>query len=531
MSNKNKHAIIIGAGPAGLTAAYELLQRTDIKPIILEATNDIGGISKTVRYKGNRIDIGGHRFFSKSDRVMEWWKRLFPIQGAPAIDDKILGRTLNFSINGPDPDNDNNVLLLRNRVSRIYFLRKFFDYPVSLSLNTIKNLGVLRFSKVCLSYIWSKIFPRKNEIYLESFFINRFGRVLYQTFFENYTEKVWGLHPSKIKADWGAQRVKGLSITTVILHAIKSMFPKIKILSFSNKPIETSLIDEFLYPKYGPGQLWEYVAETVIAAGGEVRTGHQVVGIEANEGRISKIVFRHSHSDKISVISDPDYVFSSMPIKDLIGCFNSEVPEKVRKTASGLAYRDFLTVGLLLRKLIIKNETKIKTLNDIIPDNWIYIQEEDVRVGRLQIFNNWSPYMVDDSNTVWIGMEYFCTEGDEIWSKSDENIKSFAIDELSRINIIDPKDILDSVVVKIPKAYPAYFGTYDDFDHIKDFTNEINNLFLIGRNGQHRYNNSDHSMACAMEAVDNIVSGRLDKNNIWSVNTEQEYHELKARTV
>ena len=496
-------------------------------PIVLEATDDIGGISKTVQYKGNRIDIGGHRFFSKSDRVMKWWQDLFPMQGAPSRDDKLLGRKLTWNPKGPDPEKEDVVMLLRGRLSRIFFLRKFFDYPVSLSIGTIKNLGLLRLIKAGISYIWAKVFPRKDERFLENFFINRFGRELYSTFFEDYTEKVWGVHPSRIKADWGAQRVKGLSITTVLIHALKALLPKSSGGTVNQKNTETSLIEEFLYPKYGPGQLWEHVAHEVKAAGGEVRTGHEVIGIEGSGERITKVVVRDVKANTTYEIENPHFTFSSMPVKDLIAAFQSKVPEAAKKTAAGLVYRDFLTVGILLKKLKIQNETKIKTVHNLVPDNWIYIQERDVRVGRLQIFNNWSPYMVQDPNNVWIGMEYFCNEGDDIWSKSEASMKSFAIEELAKIDIIDPNDVLDSVVVKMPKAYPAYFGTYDDFHIIRDFVDQFKNLFLIGRNGQHRYNNSDHSMVCAMEAVDNIVAARHDKENIWSVNTEQEYHESK----
>ncbi len=526
-------AVIIGAGPAGLTTAYELQKRTKVHPIILEQTHDIGGISKTECYKGNRIDIGGHRFFSKDDRVMQWWQDQFPLQGKPARDDKLLGRTLSWSAkkDAPDPEVDDLVMLIRTRISRIFFLRRFFDYPVSLSLNTIKNLGVIRLVRSGLSYIWTQVFPRKDEKFLENFFINRFGKELYKTFFEDYTEKVWGVHPSKIRSDWGAQRVKGLSISAVLVHAIKAVFLGHKFGDLAQKKTETSLIEQFFYPKLGPGQMWETVATKIEKAGGELRKGQKLVGIEAHRSRITRVYILDTIGNQEYAIDNPDFVFSSMPVKDLIAAFRTPVPQVVKEVASGLVYRDFLTVGLLLKKLAIQNETKFKTINNLIPDNWIYIQERDVKVGRLQIFNNWSPYMVKDPNTVWVGMEYFCNEGDDLWSMTDDALKAFGIAELAKIDIINSQDVLDSVIVRMPKAYPAYFGTYDQFSLVRDFADLFENLFLIGRNGQHRYNNADHSMACAMEAVDNIVSGRLDKENIWSVNTEIDYHEVKKHVV
>jgi protoporphyrinogen oxidase len=500
---KTETAIIIGAGPAGLTAAFELLQHTNVKPVILEATDKFGGISQTVNYKGNRIDIGGHRFFSKSDIVMDWWKKILPIQ----IDDE---------------DND-DVLLKRNRLSRILFMRKFFDYPISLNFQTIKNLGLKRLIKITYSYIYIRFFPIKTEKSLEDFFINRFGTELYKTFFRDYTEKVWGIPCDQIKPEWGVQRIKGLSISSAILHAIKSIFPKRQ--SVEQKNVETSLIEQFYYPKFGPGQLWEKVADLIIKAGGEIHFGEKVVNIDNGKKGIASVLVDDKHK-KLKEY-DCDYLISTMPIKDLIYGMINHVPHEVREVAEKLVYRDFITVGLLLKKLKVKNNTKIKTRNDLIPDNWIYIQEQDVKVGRLQIFNNWSPYMVKDPDTVWVGLEYFCNEGDELWSKTDDDFAEFAVDEFVKIGMIDREDYLDSVVIRMPKTYPAYFGSYDRFDEIRDFTDAIPNLFLIGRNGMHRYNNQDHSMLTAITAVQNIKNGITTKDNIWNVNTEQEYHEEK----
>jgi len=519
-------AIIIGAGPAGLTAAYELLEKTDIKPIVYEMSGDIGGISKTVNYKGNRIDIGGHRFFSKSDRVMRWWGKIMPMQGAPSRDDLILGRKIKLSedASAPDPETTDRVMLVRGRLSRIFFLRSFFDYPISLKWSTFRNLGIVRIVRIGLSYARAVVLPIKDEKSLEDFFINRFGRELYETFFKDYTEKVWGVPCSQIKPDWGAQRIKGLSITKTVLHAMRSIIRKDE--SIDQKKTETSLIEQFMYPKFGPGQMWETVAEIVRERGGEIHLHQRLVGLERSGDRLVAARLQNMHSGE-TVTVPGDYFFSSMPVKELVAAMTPQPPTDVTRVAGGLTYRDFLTVGLLMKRLQIENETDIPTVNDIVPDNWIYIQERDVKLGRLQIFNNWSPYMVKDPDTVWIGLEYFCYEGDELWTMADERLIEFATDELARIDIIDPADVLDATVIRMPKAYPAYFGTYDEFETVKQYVNGIDNLFLVGRNGMHRYNNSDHSMLSAMVAVENIVNGVSTKDNIWTVNTEKDYHEAK----
>jgi protoporphyrinogen oxidase len=522
----NQTAIIIGAGPAGLTAAYELVQRTDIKPVVYEATGAIGGISRTINYKGNRMDIGGHRFFSKSDRVMQWWRNILPMQGKPARDDILLGRDTSFlSGNGSvDPEKIDEVMLIRNRLSRILFERRFYDYPISLSIDTFRNLGLGRIVKIALSYGKAHLLPIKNEESLEDFFVNRFGKELYLTFFKDYTEKVWGVGCDKIRPEWGAQRIKGLSITGAIAHAAKKMLGRNE--SVAQKGTETTLIERFFYPKFGPGQLWEAVAAIICEKGGEVHLRHKVTGLKLQGKTIIEAQIQDQSSGS-TITKTGQYFFSTMPVKDLIGAFDSDVPVKVKQVADGLVYRDFITVGLLLKKLKIQNRTKLKTINNIIPDNWIYIQEPDVKLGRLQIFNNWSPYMVKDPDTVWMGLEYFCNENDELWNKPDTEFAEFGADELAQIGIIEKADVLDSVVVRVPKTYPAYFGSYDQFNVIRAFVDTIENLFLVGRNGMHRYNNQDHSMLAAMTAVDNIVEGVKFKNNIWAINTEDEYHEEK----
>ncbi|MFH2144312.1 MAG: NAD(P)/FAD-dependent oxidoreductase [Bacteroidota bacterium] len=521
MSEK-KTAIIIGAGPAGLTAAYEFLEKTDIIPVVLEATGDIGGISKTVNYKGNHIDIGGHRFFSKSDRVMDWWLNILPLQENENISEKEIinyqnkEKAIEKRLNTPNPEKDENVMLIRKRKSRIYYLRRFFNYPVTLNFNTVKNLGIIRITRIGFSYLWIKLFPKKNIFSLEDFFISRFGKQLYKTFFKDYTEKVWGVPCSEISAEWGAQRIKGLSVSKAIRHAIIQMFSNKK--SIRQKNLETSLIEQFLYPKYGPGHLWNEVAEQIKAKGGKIILNCKVSELIFENGQISKVLT----TDGITKNEfSGNYFISSMPVKDLINGMGIQIPDDILKIANGLIYRDFIAVGVLLKKMKNAGEKKC------VDDNWIYIQENDVKVGRLQIFNNWSPYMVKDKETVWIGMEYFCNEGDELWSKADAEFKSFASGELAKIGLADIDDVIDSVVIRMPKTYPAYFGSYSKFDQIKNYLDKIENLFLVGRNGMHKYNNQDHSMLTAMTVVENIINGITDKQNIWAINTEQDYHEEK----
>lgn len=523
-------AIIIGAGPAGLTAGYELLEKSDIKPIIFESTNMIGGISQTNNYKGNRIDIGGHRFFSKSKIVMDWWLDILPIQQSPSYDDKRLNRELDYSLikkittinketnysEELDPEKTDELFLIRDRKSRILFLSKLFNYPVTLNMDTLKKLGAYRTLKIGMDYIKALIhkLPEDN---LENFYINHFGKELYRTFFEKYTYKVWGIECRNIAADWGSQRVKGLDIKKTILHALHE-FTKI-----NEKDVETSLIEQFLYPKLGPGQMWETVAHRIIEQGGEIHLNSKVTGLKTENNSITSVEI--NNQEKIG----GNYFISTMPVKDLINSMYKEnpkiIPENILEVSQGLIYRDFITVGILLNNINLKNETKNPTINDILPDTWIYIQEENVKLGRVQIFNNWSPYLVEDHDKIWLGLEYFCNEGDGLWNKSDEEMSNFAINELDKINFASKKDVIDSVVIRIPKAYPAYFGTYDRFDEIRNYVDTFDNLFLIGRNGMHRYNNMDHSMLTAMEAVKNIISGQNDNSNIWEVNSENEYHE------
>lgn len=497
-TQSQRTAVIAGAGPAGLTAALELLRHTSIHPVVIEKDDVVGGISRTVCYHGNRMDIGGHRFFSKSPEVIQWWEKMMPLERPE----------------GPNPEEVDRVMLRRPRISRIYFLRKFFDYPITMKKETFSGLGLRRVLQAGFGYLWSCI-HRLPETSLENFYINRFGRPLYRMFFEDYTEKVWGIHPSRLGADWGSQRVKGLSVSAVLRDMLS------KALGRKNRKgahVETSLIEEFIYPKYGPGQLWETVAEEISSLGGEIRMESEVVKVTVNDGNVKSVSITNRDGDLTEILCD--YFLSSVPIKDLISRLHGiDIPKNVLDISDQLPYRDFITVGLSVNKLKIGE----------IQDTWIYIQERDVKLGRLQIFNNWSPYLVNNGErNLWLGLEYFCSEGDELWQMSDEDFIHLAEKELIQIGLIDEGCVLDACRVKVKKAYPAYFGSYYSLDRVKAFLDTIPNLFCIGRNGQHRYNNMDHSMLTAMECVKIIQTGNFaDKSAMWDVNTEGEYHESK----
>ena len=519
-----KTAVIIGAGPAGLTAALELLRRSDVKPVVFEADTQVGGISKTINYRGNRMDLGGHRFFSKSDWVMNWWQGILPVAGADEpVNLAYQGERREFSATQSASSDEDRVMLVRSRLSRIFYRRRFFDYPLKLNWNTVSNLGAPYMTAIAASYLRSRIAPRTPEVTLEDFLFNRFGDRLYRTFFKDYTEKVWGVPCSQISAEWGAQRIKGLSIGKALLHAALS--PLRRVSDTRQKGTETSLIERFLYPKLGPGQMWEEVAGRVMAAGGEVRMTHRVVALHRTGRRITAVDVRDETSGTVSRI-DCDYVVSTMPVRDLVGLLQPDDPD-VTRTAAALPYRDFMTAGLLVRRMRPSGAGS-NPANGMPPDNWIYVQEPDVKLGRLQVFNNWSPHLVADPNTIWLGLEYFCAEGDALWSMSDPAFLDLASRELARIGLIDLADVLDGTVVRVPKAYPAYFGAYSGIHRVRAFLDEWPNLFPIGRNGMHRYNNQDHSMLAAKTAVDCIAGGQLDKTTIWSINAEDDYHEIAS---
>jgi len=509
-----KKVVIIGAGPAGLSCAYKLLKENKkISVTVLEESSDVGGISKTVNYKGNRIDIGGHRFFTKNDEVSKLWFDLLPLQGKPAMDDKMLGTPKKFADSDVDPDVSDDVMLIRNRVSRIFYNRAFFDYPVNLNLKTIKTMG---FNTTCVcgfSYIKASLF-KLEECNLENFYINRFGKKLYSMFFEGYTTKVWGRSPKEIDSSWGSQRVKGVSIRRVISDYLMRIF------KIDNKKKETSLIESFYYPKYGPGEFYEKLAERVQSLGGKILTESKVIKIKKEDNNISNVTYVSSgKTKKISC----DILVSSMPLKDLISSMN-DVSQSVKKVSDNLPYRDFITVGLLLRSPKVKNK---QTIHGGISDNWLYIQDSAVKVGRIQFFNNWSCYMVKDPlNTMWIGLEYFCLEGDDFWNMSDKELKDMAAKELKEIDICEG-EVLDSVVIRVKKAYPAYFDSYANIEKVRKYLNKVKNLYCIGRNGTHSYNNMDHSIYSGFVCADMIKNDNHDLDKLWNINVDKSYQEEK----
>ena len=462
MSPKRK-VVIIGAGPAGLTAGYVLLKQSD-------------------------------RF------------ELLPLQGAPSFDDRITGRRVPLAANGPDPEKSDEVMLSRRRVSRIFHRGRFFDYPVKMNFATIRGMGLaVTFAAGCS---WLKSVLRKlPETSLENFYINRFGRKLYSMFFEGYTEKLWGRHPRSICA------------------VLRDIFRKLLPAGARPGKVETSLIEEFHYPKFGPGQLWETAAKRFEAMGGRIIMNCRAEKIRVENGRVVQVTASRSGE---TLEFAPDVLLSSMPLKDLAAGMN-DIPASVSEIAAGLPYRDFVTVGLLVDRLNLKNETKLKTLNNIIPDCWIYVQDSGVKLGRIQIFNNWSPYLLrDPERSVWLGLEYFCREDDDCWNLSAELWKRKGISELVSMGVLSADAaVSDFHVEKVRKAYPAYFDTYSRIDGLIHYLNSIENLYCIGRNGQHRYNNMDHSMATAFEAVRHILHGG-EKSAVWNVNTEREYHEERG---
>ena len=525
MQDSEKNVVIAGAGPAGLTLGYEVLENKGDKnlvPLLFEQDTQVGGISKTVNYKGNRMDIGGHRFFSKSDWVMDWWATHMSYDFIES--EEITYQNKTRTVDAPKQNTSGLMgkMLLRNRLSRIYYLRKFFDYPISLSIETIRNLGLVRMTFIGFSYIKARLLPIRQEKNLEDFLINRFGRRLYLTFFKDYTEKVWGVNCEEISPEWGAQRIKGLSIIEAIKHALKSTKPS----SFRQKDVNTSLIEKFLYPQFGPGQMWEIVTKKIEDRGGQVAMQTRVTDLEIDyeNRKVVKAQVEDLQSGETRW-QDCDYFVSTMPVKALVKMFD-QAPEEVKRVSEGLMYRDFITLGVLLKKLKKSKYTDQSDTN-MLPDNWIYIQEPDVLIGRLQIFNNWSPHLVAEKDTVWLGLEYFCDETDKLWTMDEEELTQLAISELESIGLIDSEDVLDHTVHKVEKTYPAYFGTYDEFHKVREYLDSFDNLFLIGRNGMHRYNNQDHSMLTARYSAEAIVTGEIDRDKIWDVNVDDDYHEEK----
>lgn len=514
---------IIGAGPAGLTCATEILNKSpETRIVIAEMDSQVGGISKTVNHNGNRIDIGGHRFFSKSDWVMDWWTSKLPLQSLE--NDKLTlkyqgkSRAIPPVSTHAHPDSHDNVLLVRNRLSRIYYKRRFFDYPLKFNADTFKKLGIAYTLTCGFSYLKAQLFPVKNEKSLEDFLVNRFGNKLYRTFFKDYTEKVWGVECDTISAEWGAQRIKGVSVKALLASYLSKIAP-----FFFKKQEKTSLIESFLYPKFGPGQMWETVADTFENSGGLILLKTEVVKLEKNDDGYLISIKSSAGEDTYQAKK----LVSTMPVSHLLERLNPKADMEASNIASKLPYRDFITVGLLVNRFSDKIASEAKTDNKNMPaDNWIYIQESDVKVGRLQIFNNWSPYMVNDKEKIWMGLEYFCNQSDGLWKLSDDSLIALAKEEMSRIGFFDSNTtVFDGCVLRVPKAYPAYFGAYSDFDKIRTHVDTFENLYLIGRNGMHRYNNQDHSMLTAKLAAESIITNINKTDEIWAVNIDDEYHE------
>ena len=466
-TTSDKQIVVIGGGPAGLTAAHELC-KLGFHPIVLEKENKVGGLSRTESYKGFYFDLGGHRFFTKVKDVKQLWHE---------------------TLNGE--------FLRRPRLSRIYYNRKFFSYPLK-PFNALVGLGFWESTLIILSYIKWQLFPYKVVDTFEEWVTNRFGRRLFQTFFKTYTEKVWGISCSALKAEWAAQRIKDLSLKTALL----SMFMKPK------NTIQT-LIDEFDYPRLGPGLMWRTLSEGIERYNGHVRLGDDVVEINRRGQRIESVVVSHHGTQE--TISGRAFI-SSMPVTEFIKKLRPEPNREVIGAAAKLKYRDFLTVCLIVNKA------------DLFPDNWIYIHDPQVKVGRIQNFKNWSPDMVPDQSKSSLGLEYFCTEGDELWTMSDADLIELGKREVGHIGLASYGDIEDGCVIRVPKSYPIYDADYrEGLDTIRKFVDGLENFQTVGRNGLHRYNNQDHAMLTGMLAVRNLALG--ERNDLWSVNTDQEYHE------
>ena len=460
--------MIIGGGPAGLTAAYELA-KAGVKPIVLEQGARVGGIARTEVYKGYRLDIGGHRFFTKVPEVAAFWGEVLA-----------------------------GDFLLRPRLSRIYYNRKFIVYPLRFA-DALSKLGVGQSFLVLMSYFQSKVRPYRPENTFEEWVSNRFGKRLYRIFFKTYTEKVWGLPCRQLSAQWAAQRIQNLSLPRAVLGAL--LGPR------GAKNVK-SLIEEFNYPRLGPGMLWERTQQLIEARGGEVRLNAEVIKVRHDRGRVTGVVVRSAAGDDTLAA---DAVISTMPISELIAKLDPPAPADVRDGAAQLTYRDFLTVGLIINQA------------NLFPDNWIYIHAPEVQVGRIQNFKNWSPEMVADPAKTFLGLEYFCLEGDALWRTPDAELIALGAAELEKMGLAQAADVEDGVVVRQPKAYPVYTGEYEAYlERIRGYLDALPNLQTVGRNGLHQYNNQDHSMLTAMLAVKNLQG---EQHDVWSVNVERAYHE------
>jgi len=464
------HVVVIGAGPAGLTAAYVLAQKTNARVTVVEGDRTVGGISRTEQYKGYRFDLGGHRFFTKIPPVQRMWK-------------EILG----------------DEFIKVPRLSRIFYNGKYFDYPLR-PMNALTGLGLFNAALIVASYIKWHYRPYPVEENFEQWVTNRFGRRLYLAFFKTYTEKVWGLPCTEIRAEWAAQRIQGLSLARAVLNATA--------LNKRSTDIKT-LINEFDYPRLGPGQMWETCANLIAKQGHQVLLGHRATRIEMKDGAVKAVCVESDAGD--ATIMPADHVISTMPLRTLVQSLHPAAPSSALAGAEGLAYRDFLVVALMLKR------------DKVFPDNWIYIHTPGVKVGRIQNFNNWSAAMVPAPGITCIGMEYFCFEGDGLWTSSDDALAKQAASELAHLGLAQIEDVVDARVVRVPKAYPIYDSVYrEHIDRVRAFIDPIPNLHTIGRNGMHKYNNQDHSMLTAMMTIENMMGAAHD---VWSVNTDFDYHE------
>ncbi len=471
--NKNHvDVVVIGAGPAGLTAAYELT-RLEIPVVVIEQDSLVGGLARTVEYRGFRFDIGGHRFFTKIASLQSLWQTIL----------------------GAD-------LLIRPRLSRIFYGGLFFDYPLK-PLNALRNLGVGESLLILGSYILSKIAPVSPETSFADWVSNRFGTRLYRKFFESYTEKVWGIPCHTISAEWAAQRIQELSLLTTLTNMFFSnRFRK------NTQSIKT-LIEEFLYPRLGPGMMWDAFQREIIRSGGVVQLESTVVSLHHDGERIIAVDVMNG---KEQSVFHPKYIISSMPLLHLVHALSPLAPERVIAAAGSLKYRDFVTVALIVDAATL------------FQDNWIYVHDDSVRVGRIQNYKNWSPDMVPDQSKTCLGMEYFCTAGDDLWLMPDQDLVLLATQELSAIGLARKDMIKDGVVVRMPKAYPVYDEEYPKaVATIREYLDRFVNLQVVGRNGMHRYNNMDHSMLTGMMAVQNLSGG---KHDLWAINADEEYHEI-----
>lgn len=480
-----KKIVIVGAGPAGLAAGFRLVEKTEAEVIIVEQTDMIGGLSRTVEFEGQRMDIGSHRFFTKSERVLNFWRQFLPFEGLDNVSAA-----------------SNDYVLRKSRLSRILFGRRLFKYPLKIGLKILFKFGFFKIIKIIFSYLRVRLFPIKKVKNLEQFFINRFGKALYQIFFKDYTKKVWGVACQQIPPDWGEQRIKGMSLKKTFFNLVS------KLTGNNNK--EVSLTDYFYYPVLGSGYIYEKIAEQFCQKGGQILFNCRVVGVEKNNKEITKVFV--NKNKKIEEIN-ANILVSSMPIKELIGGLN-DVPKKIQTIANNLIYRDLIVVALVLNREDCD-----------LPDHWIYIQDKELTMGRIGFYHNFSSKMTANDDQVIMGLEFFCNIGDTLWSKTDQELQKLALTELKKIELLKTNNLITAKVIRERKAYPSYIGVYRKFYKIKKYLDSFTNLYLIGRNGMHRYNNMDHSVLSGLVAADNIIQNRKVKKNIWQVNTEKEYHE------